>query len=408
MVVEIWFGFWVFAFCVRFLLMWVVCFPWVRWWQGRWHLWIKATQDNLSSSICLALRRIVWRWVTCLLCSKLQWLSWPMGVSWKQMTTVWVWILSNLAQPISSLLYLPKGKVSFCFLAFFCFLFLPMAFHCRLQIPSTFYLCFLNKGLEITLLPPPSPLVDCLTEPALFSFHFCHCRLQSLSTFYLHFLNKGSGGHRFFCPPFVDCLTEPTQHAVQPAVQEALDILPVQCWGISDGGFFLSSPIHATSICSTQWFCLFTKMSHSYHFARICFTSIERLCSLLSGNVWLQIFPLNASSFLLTNYSVCEQWNMFYWINCCSIVADICRDSTVNLTALREKHKPYKRARKAGPLIPIHNTVRLEMEEPSSSDVGKSILMDIWFVYPPVLLTTMVWCILGLQDRQYYALLLPL
>ncbi|CAK9875772.1 unnamed protein product [Sphagnum jensenii] len=77
---------------------------------------------------------------------------------------------------------------------------------------------------------------------------------------------------------------EPTQHAVQPAVQEALDILPVQCWGISNG--------------------------------------------------------------------------------------DICRDSTVNLTALREKHKPYKRARKAGPLIPIHNTARLEMEEPSSSDVG--------------------------------------
>jgi hypothetical protein len=77
---------------------------------------------------------------------------------------------------------------------------------------------------------------------------------------------------------------EPTQYAVQPAVQEALDILPVQCWGISNG--------------------------------------------------------------------------------------DICRDSTVNLTALREKHKPYKRARKVGPLIPIHNTARLEMEEPSSSDVG--------------------------------------
>lgn len=80
----------------------------------------------------------------------------------------------------------------------------------------------------------------------------------------------------------------------------------------------------------------------------------------------------------------------------------------MNLTALREKHKPYKRARKAGPLIPIHNTARLEMEEPSSSDVGKSILMDIWFVYPPVLLTAIVWRILGLQDRQYYALLLPL
>lgn len=80
----------------------------------------------------------------------------------------------------------------------------------------------------------------------------------------------------------------------------------------------------------------------------------------------------------------------------------------MNLTALREKHKPYKRARKAGPLIPIHNTVRLEMEEPSSSDVGKLILMDIWFVCPPVLLTAMVWCSLGLQDRQYYAPLLPL
>jgi hypothetical protein len=37
-----------------------------------------------------------------------------------------------------------------------CFLFLSMAFHCRWQIPSTFYLCFLNKGLEITLLLPPS------------------------------------------------------------------------------------------------------------------------------------------------------------------------------------------------------------------------------------------------------------
>lgn len=47
----------------------------------------------------------------------------------------------------------------------------------------------------------------------------------------------------------------------------------------------------------------------------------------------------------------------------------------MSLTALREKHKPYKRARKVGPLIPIHNTARLEMEEPSSSDVGKSILM---------------------------------
>jgi hypothetical protein len=78
---------------------------------------------------------------------------------------------------------------------------------------------------------------------------------------------------------------EPTQYAVQPAVQEALDILPVQCWGISNGGFFLSSPIHATSICSTQWFCFFTKMSHSSHFARMCFTSIERFCSLLSGSV---------------------------------------------------------------------------------------------------------------------------
>ncbi len=84
---------------------------------------------------------------------------------------------------------------------FLLLLFLSMAFHCRLQIPSIFYLCFLNKGLEITVLPPHSPLVDCLTEPAHFAFHFCHCRLQSLSTFYLHFLNKGSGGHRFFCPP---------------------------------------------------------------------------------------------------------------------------------------------------------------------------------------------------------------